>query len=29
MPAELIRLGGAELVLPADAVTRQLLIWAR
>ena len=29
MPAELIRLGGAELVLPADAVARQLLVWAR
>ena len=29
MPAELIRLGGADLVLPADAVARQLLGWSR
>ncbi len=29
MPAELIRQGGAELVLPADAVARQLVAWSR
>jgi two-component system chemotaxis response regulator CheB len=29
MPAELIRRGGAEIVLPADGVARQLLAWAR
>jgi two-component system chemotaxis response regulator CheB len=29
MPAELIRRGGAEAVLPADDVARQLLAWAR
>ena len=29
MPAELIRLGGADLVLPADAVSRQLRAWSR
>jgi two-component system chemotaxis response regulator CheB len=29
MPAELIRLGGAELVLPCDAVSRQLVAWSR
>jgi two-component system chemotaxis response regulator CheB len=29
MPAELIRLGGAEMVLPADTVARQLQAWAR
>jgi two-component system chemotaxis response regulator CheB len=29
MPAELIRMGGAEIVLPADAVARQLLLWSR
>lgn len=28
MPAELIRLGGADLVLPADAVARQLIAWS-
>jgi two-component system chemotaxis response regulator CheB len=29
MPAELIRRGGADVVLPADGVARQLLAWAR
>jgi len=29
MPAELIKLGGAEMVLPSDAVSRQLVAWAR
>jgi len=29
MPAELIRMGGAELVLPSTAVARQLIAWAR
>lgn len=29
MPAELIRRGGAEVVLAADSVARQLLTWAR
>lgn len=29
MPAELIRLGGAELVLPAASVARQLISWTR
>jgi two-component system chemotaxis response regulator CheB len=29
MPAELIKLGGAEAVLPASAVSRQLVSWAR
>jgi two-component system chemotaxis response regulator CheB len=29
MPAELIKLGGAELVLPSDAVARQLVAWAK
>ncbi|TCZ64995.1 chemotaxis-specific protein-glutamate methyltransferase CheB [Roseicella aquatilis] len=28
MPADLIRQGGAELVLPADAVARQLIAWS-
>lgn len=29
MPAELIRMGGAEIVLPATSVARQLIAWAR
>jgi two-component system chemotaxis response regulator CheB len=29
MPAELIKLGGADLVLPSDAVSRQLVAWAK
>ena len=29
MPGELIRRGGAEMVLPADGVARQLLAWSR
>lgn len=29
MPAELIRNGGAEVVLPAEAVARQLIAWSR
>lgn len=29
MPAELIRRGGADVVLPADGVARQLLAWAQ
>jgi two-component system chemotaxis response regulator CheB len=29
MPAELIRRGGADLVMPADGVARQLLAWSR
>jgi two-component system chemotaxis response regulator CheB len=29
MPAELIRRGGADLVLPAEAVARQLISWSR
>jgi two-component system chemotaxis response regulator CheB len=29
MPAELIRQGGADLVLPADAVAGQLIAWSR
>jgi two-component system chemotaxis response regulator CheB len=29
MPAELIRLGGAEMVLPAEAVSRQLVAWSQ
>jgi two-component system chemotaxis response regulator CheB len=29
MPADLIRQGGAELVLPANAVSQQLIAWSR
>ncbi len=29
MPAELIRMGGAELVLPANSIARQLIAWSR
>jgi hypothetical protein len=29
MPADLIRQGGAELVLPASAVSQQLVAWSR
>jgi len=29
MPAELIRNGGAEMVLPSDGVARQLIAWSR
>lgn len=29
MPAELIRMGGAELTLPANSIARQLIAWAR
>jgi two-component system chemotaxis response regulator CheB len=29
MPADLIRQGGAEVVLPANAVSQQLVAWSR